>query len=166
MADFIDYAYRAMDFYPLTYKLNDMVANFTYEKKLDIFYFLSNEIKKNSSIRDYIQKEAHIKASLITYLCQNNYYEVLSVVETNKGYADIILNPIHEEISYGAIIELKYLSKKEYNEDSLKQKVNEAKEQLTKYDISKNTHILKEDIKFLKIVLVYRVWELMYCEEL
>ncbi|MCK4441528.1 MAG: PD-(D/E)XK nuclease domain-containing protein, partial [Sulfurovaceae bacterium] len=115
VADFIDYAYKAMDFYPPIYKLNEMIADFATDKKLDAFHFLNDEIKKNSSIRDYISKEAHVKASLITYLCQNAYYEVKSEVEANKGYIDILMNPARDEIDYGAIIELKYIPKSEYS---------------------------------------------------
>ena len=163
MADFIEYAYRAIDFYPPTYKLNDLVADFAYDKRLDMFFFLNGEIKQNSSIRDYIKGESHIKASLITYLCQNNYYEVRSEVEANKGFIDILLNPIQDEISYGAIIELKYLSKKEYNKKRLKEKIKEAKEQLEQYEVEGKS--LKDGVEFVKVVLVYRAWELVYCKE-
>jgi hypothetical protein len=165
MADFISYAYKAMDFYPPIYKLNELIADFALEKKLDAFYFLNKEIEKNSSIRDYIRGEAHIKASLITYLCQNAYYEVKSEVEANKGYIDILLNPIRDEMEYGAIIELKYLSKKDYNEENLQKMIADAEEQLDQYVVAINGEDLKKGVKFVKIILVYRRWELIYCEE-
>ncbi len=165
MSDFIDYAYKAMEFYPPIHKLNELVGDFAYEKKLDAFHFLNDEIKKNSSIRDYIAKEAHVKASLITYLCQNAYYEVQSEVEANKGYIDILLNPVRDEILYGAIIELKYISKKEYTETKLQNMIEDAKEQLDQYDVAIRGKKLKKGVSFVKIILVYRGWELVYCKE-
>ena len=165
MADFIDYAYKAMEFYPPVYKLNELVADFATDKKFDMFYFLHHEIKKNSSIRDYISQEAHVKASLITYFCQNNYYEVRSEVEANKGYIDILLNPIQDEMSYGAIIEVKYLTKKEYSDDTLKEKIQEAKNQLDQYDVEIRGKNLKKGVEFIKVILVYKTWELVHCEE-
>ena len=165
VADFIDYAYKAMEFHPPIHKLNDLISDFAYEKKLDAFHFLNDEIKKNSSIRDYISKEAHVKASLITYLCQNSYYEVKSEVEANKGYIDILMNPARDEIDYGAIIELKYIPKSKYSKKKLQDMIKDAKEQLDQYSVEINGKNLKDGVEFVKIILVYRSWELVYCEE-
>jgi len=87
---------------------------------------------------------------------------VRSEFEINKGYSDITLNPIKKEIPYGAIIELKYIPKGKYSERLKNQKIEEAKKQLIQYDPKTVNSLAK--VEFVKIVLVYMGWELVYCE--
>lgn len=163
LADFIEHAYKDMDFNLIQHKLNKYMMQFAINKDLEIFHYLNEQIKQHSSIRDFISKEAHSKASLITYLTLNSQYEVFSELEVTKGYVDLVLNPILPEIPYGAVLEIKYISKDSYTEDKLKQVVEGAKEQIARYDIE--TIKSFKETKFIKVILVYRAWELIYCEE-
>jgi len=85
-------------------------------------------------------------------LYENDLY---SEREFNKGFADILLEPAKDEIPFGIMIELKYL-KKEDSDIVLEQKKEDAKAQLIKYD--------KGD-KYLKIIIIFRRWEMVFCEE-
>jgi len=57
----------------------------------------------------------------------------------------------------------KQISKKEYNKKRLKEKIKEAKEQIEQYKVECKS--LKDGVEFVKVVLVYKAWELVYCEE-
>ena len=43
--------------------------------------------------------------------------------------------------------------------------IADAEEQLDQYVVAINGGDLKKGVKFVKIILVYRRWELIYCEE-
>jgi len=162
VADFIYSAYKDIDFTIKLQKFNNHILDFAYEKDLELFRYLNEEVKAQSCIRDYIDGENFIKGFLIAYLSLNPYYEVRSEFEINKGYSDITLNPIKKEIPYGAIIELKYIPKGKYSERLKNQKIEEAKKQLIQYDPKTVNSLAK--VEFVKIVLVYMGWELVYCE--
>jgi len=162
-AEFIQSAYRDISFNPFIEKFNHYLEDFGFDKDLKVFHYLADEVKANSVIRDYIDGENFIKGFLIAYFSLNPYYEVISELELNKGFADITLNPSKAEIPYGALIELKYIPRSKYTEKLKLQKIQEAKEQLKTYDIKTVKQL--RDKPFVKIVLVYNGWEMVVCEE-
>ena len=162
-AEFIQSAYRDISFNPFIEKFNHYLEDFGFDKDLKVFHYLADEVKANSVIRDYIDGENFIKGFLIAYFSLNPYYEVISELELNKGFADITLNPSKAEIPYGALIELKYIPRSKYTEQLKLQKIQEAKEQLKTYDIKTVKQL--RDKPFVKIVLVYNGWEMVVCEE-
>jgi len=167
LAEFIEYAYKDISFNLPLQKFNTQLKKFAINKQLDLFYYLNEQVSQNSKIRDYIDGEGYIKGFLAAYLSLNPYYEVETEVEKNKGYADIILTPVKAEVPYGAIIELKYLSKTEYSEEKLQEKIDQATEQLKQYsklDTEKTNSNNKQ--KYIKLILVYKAWELVFCEEI
>jgi hypothetical protein len=159
LSEFIHYGYSSLDDYKIsTEKTNEHLSNLAINKDLTVFEYIANAIKKSSSIRDFIDGENFVKAYMLCYLNLNNFYALKSEVEINKGYADIILEPIKEEVPYGVIIELKYISRTQKNyEEVLKNKIQEAKEQLIQYDLGE---------KYIKIILVFKGWEMVHCEEI
>ena len=162
-AEFIQSAYRDISFNPFIEKFNHYLEDFGFDKDLKVFHYLADEVKANSVIRDYIDGENFIKGFLIAYFSLNPYYEVISELELNKGFADITLNPSKAEIPYGALIELKYIPRSKYTEQLKLQKIQEAKEQLKTYDIKTVKQL--RDKPFAKIVLVYNGWEMVVCQE-
>lgn len=94
----------------------------------------------------------------------NPYYEVQTEVEVTKGFVDILLNPSMAEIPYGGVIELKYIPRSKYTEKLRDEKIEEAIAQLNRYDVTTVSSL--RDKPFVKIVLVYSGWELVYCEEI
>jgi len=163
VADFITSAYKDIKFEPRVDKFNEHLANFALTKDLELFRYLNTQAKEQSVIRDYIDGENFIKGFLVAYLSLNPIYEVYTEKEMNKGFADITLNPISDEVPFGAIIELKYISKNSYTERKKEKLIEEAKKQLEQYDPKTIAHL--RDKPFAKVVLVYSGWELVYCEE-
>ena len=158
LAEFIHYAYKDFEDYNMKVeRLNVYLSDLAIKKDLRVFHYMGEVIKNSTSIRDYIDGENFVKAYLLAYLNLNSFYELKSEVESNKGYIDILLDPIKEEVPFGVIIELKYIKRSETNYDViLKSRIVEAKKQLNQYDLGK---------RYLKIVLVFYGWELVYCEE-
>jgi hypothetical protein len=157
LSEFIHYGYSSLDDYNIsTEKINEHLSQLAINKDLSVFEYIANAIKESSSIRDFIDGENFVKAYMLCYLNLNNFYALKSEVEINKGYADIILEPIKEEVPYGVIIELKYISRIQKNyEEVLKNKIQEAKGQLIQYDLGE---------KYIKIILVFKGWEMVHCE--
>jgi hypothetical protein len=157
LAEFIHYAYRDFDDYSMKVDLvNEYLMNLGYDKDLKVFYYLNEVLKESSSVRDYIDGENFIKAYLISYLSLNNFYMLQSEKEINKGYADLILEPVKPEVPFGVILEIKYIKKNEFSDKLLQEKITQAKAQLAQYDLGKD---------YIKIALIYHSWELVFCEE-
>jgi hypothetical protein len=156
LAEFIHYAYRDFSDYSMKVDLvNEYLMNLGYDKDLKVFYYLNEVLKESSSVRDYIDGENFIKAYLISYLSLNNFYMLQSEKEINKGYADLVLEPVKPEVPYGIILEIKYIKKNEFSDKLLQEKITQAKVQLKQYDLGKD---------YIKITLVYHSWELVHCE--
>jgi Protein of unknown function (DUF1703). len=68
-------------------------------------------------------------------------------------------------LEYSYLIELKYISRSEYSEDILQEKIKKAQEQLDKYAASDRVKNSVGSTQLKRIVLVYKGWELDYCEE-
>ena len=158
LSEFIDYAYKDFSDHNMKVEtLNNSLLDLAYEKDLTAFKYMAQVIKESSSIRDYIDGENFVKAYLMAYLNLNTFYELKSEVESNKGYIDILLDPILDEVPYGVIIELKYIKRTEFNENVLEKQILQAKKQLQQYDMGE---------RYIKVVLVFNGWEMVFCEEL
>jgi len=164
MGEFLYKGLKSVDFNFYIHKFNEYMLDFAYEKRLEAFYYLAEEIKKNSSIRDYFTGEGFLKGFMVSTLVLCPYYEVLTEQEVTKGYVDIVLNPIREEVPYGGIIELKYIPRKRKWKELLGKAVEEGKRQLRKYNPLEAKHLL--DKEFIKVLIVYRGWEMVYCEKI
>ncbi len=163
VADFIYSAYKDINFHPRLDTFNNYLAQFAINKDLKVFHYLNEQVKAQSSIRDYIDGENFVKGFLVAYLSLNPYYEVKTEFEVTKGFVDILLNPSKPEIPYGGMIELKYIPKSKFTEKLKKEKIKDALEQLDRYDIKTVKHL--RDKPFVRIILVYCGWEMVYCEE-
>lgn len=137
----------------------------------DVFLFLSEAVKEQSRIRDYISGEAMIKGFLLAYLNITNNYMISSEKELNKGYADLWLEPVfttHAKANYSYLIELKY-NKRNKPEEIKKYIPDLVKEAETQLNLYENDPIITEEKKTTtvkKIVLVYNAWELVFMEEI
>jgi len=163
VADFIHSAYKDINFHPRLDTFNEHLLDFGYEKDLRVFHYLNEQVKAGSTVRDYIDGENFVKGFLVAYLSLNPYYEVKTEFEVTKGFVDILLNPSKDEIPYGGIIELKYIPKSKYTEKLKEEKIVEATEQLNRYDITTVKHLREKP--FVRIVLIYCGWEMVYCQE-
>jgi len=132
------------------------------------FQFLSEQINQQTAIRDYLNGEKVIQGFLLAYLNVTDYYITQSESDMNKGFSDIFMEPFlskFPDLHYSYLIELKYISRNDYSEKKQHEKINDAKKQLNQY--SKSDRFIKSigNTKLKKIILVYKGWELVYCED-
>ncbi len=108
-----------------------------------------SEVLKKLDNRDFIKiDEKGIKIIYFTMLLNNEYYNVYSEYVSNNGYIDIYLEKKNPNIPNNIMIELKYIKKKDYSEELLKEKIEEGKSQLESY--SKDER-LGDPLKYLVV---------------
>ncbi len=158
MAEYIQQALKEEEIFKIDLNaFQNTIQEFAYDGSLNIFKFLSNEIEKNSKVRDYIEGENFIKGFLVAYLSLSPFYAVLTEVERNKGFVDILLRKapnIEDDIAEG-VIELKYIPRSKFTQTLLNQKIEDAKEQLEQYKIQSNE---------IGVIVVFSGWEMVYCQ--
>jgi len=131
------------------------------------FQFLSEQIEKQTAIRDYLNGEKVIQGFLLAYLNVVDFYITQSESEMNKGYSDIYMEPFlskFPDLEYSYLIELKYITRSEYCDDLLQEKIKKAQEQLDQYAASDRVKCSIGSTQLKKIILVYKGWELVYYE--
>jgi hypothetical protein len=131
------------------------------------FQFLSEQIEKQIAIRDYLNGEKVIQGFLLAYLNVVDFYITQSESEMNKGYSDIYMEPFlskFPDLEYSYLIELKYITRSEYCDDLLQEKIKKAQEQLDQYAASDRVKCSIGSTQLKKIILVYKGWELVYYE--
>ena len=134
--------------------IKDIAKNGSNLKLVEIVEKTLNKL----SNRDYITfNEKYVKLIFLTYCYLSKIYLVKSEYEVEDGYIDIaLLKQVNMEPKYFGIMELKYISKSKYEErgeEIVKEKLNEAKEQLKKYDKSEELKNMK-NLKKWAIVFV------------
>lgn len=160
-------AYADVDIFRVDlWKLANMLGDMAYDGVWEpVFDFLADEVKNQTSVRDYLAGEKVIQGFLLAYLNLTDYFLPGTEMEMSKGFADIFLEPFwarFPDMGYGYVIELKYIKRGELTQDILEKKIAEAGEQLDKY--AQDDHIVKamSKGKLKKIVLVYHGWEMVY----
>lgn len=151
-----------VDLWKLANTLGDMAYDGVWEP---VFDFLADEVKNQTSVRDYLAGKKVIQGFLLAYLNLTDYFLPKTEMEMSKGFADIFLEPFwarFPDMGYGYVIELKYIKRGELTQDILEKKIAEAREQLDKY--AQDDHVVKAMSrgKLKKIVLVYHGWEMIY----
>ena len=134
--------------------IKDIAKNGSNLKLVEIVEKTLNKL----SNRDYITfNEKYVKLIFLTYCYLSKIYLVKSEYEVEDGYIDIaLLKQVNMEPKYFGIMELKYISKSKYDEkgeEIVKEKLNEAEEQLKKYDMSEELKNMK-NLKKWAIVFV------------
>ena len=146
-----------------TAELNKEAKEFALKGDINLFSYLAKKIEDSSSIRDYIEKESHIKAMYITYFSLIPYFITRSEAELNKGFADLFITPFNPYVKYFAIVELKYIKRDtKLTKELIQEKLQDAKEQLDKYEDDElvSTYTNK-GILLKKVTLVFYGWELV-----
>ena len=147
--------------------LTDLYRDLALTGNIEVFRFFASEIKRNTSIRDYITGEVMIKAMYISYLSFTNYYVIKSEAELNKGFTDLFLVPLNPYVKWFALVELKYIERSKTLTSALaEEKLAEAKEQLDQYaqdELVQN--IISQGKKLVKVAMVFHGWEMVKCEK-
>ncbi|BBE31244.1 hypothetical protein OSSY52_13850 [Tepiditoga spiralis] len=127
---------------------------------------LANEIEdvlKKLSDRDFQSfSEKHIKMLLFSYLILTPWAYVKSEYPVEGGYIDLAMFKRYEEVPYNAIIELKYIKKKDYTEKVYQEKIKEAVNQIKRYEKTINKEF---NGPLKKVVMVFVGRELKYLDE-
>ncbi len=135
----------------------------------EVFDFLSEEVKRQTSVRDYLQGEKVIQGFLLAYLNVTDFFLTRSEQEMNKGFADIWLEPFlarFPDMKFGYLIELKYISRGEFSDALLRENIDEARHQLERYSEDERVARIPEHVAVKKLALVFNGWELAHREEI
>jgi hypothetical protein len=174
---YIKNSYKATNTFNIEiYHYSNLIQAMAYEGEWqNVFTFLSEEVKKQTAIRDYINGEAMIKGFLLAYLNITDHYMVISEKEMNKGFADIYLEPFflkYTDMTYSYLIEVKYINRSVKNtkkstkdnpdlSSTIEQLVTEATTQLNSYVKDDYVQKTKKNTELRKLILVYHGWELV-----
>ena len=140
----------------------------------DGLQFLADAYTKISSVRDGIEAERNLQGFFMAYLSLNGYYYTAPELELNHGYCDFFLLPdlTHYPTKHCYIIELKVLSKSEFNamsKDGKHTKAElqwaEAVEQIKRYAEAPRVEALRQGTTLHKIIMQFEGWELKRMEE-
>ena len=125
------------------------------------------DYKENSSVRSMIEGERNIQGFFQAYLSINAYYLTAPEVELNHGFCDLFLMPDlqrYPDVSHSYILELKYLSAKDY-ETKGEAQWQEAVEQIHRYAEGSRVQLMCRGTQLHKIVMQFCGWELARMEE-
>ena len=129
-------------------KLEDSYEEILFESKINKISLYVSEILKLSDNRIFMKFDekyiALIYYTLLRHPAINTYLEY----PCKNGYIDIMLFKNNNLMKNNIMIELKYIKKKDYSEELLKEKINEGKSQLESY--SKDER-LKNPMKYLVV---------------
>jgi hypothetical protein len=133
-----------------------------------VFEFLAEEIEKQAAVRDYLGGEKMVQGFLLAYLNVTNYFLTWSERELGGGFADLYLEPFlarYPEMPYGYLIELKYIPKSVYSPARQAEQIEQARVQLQHYAGDARVEAVASTVTLKKLILVYKGWELVHCED-
>jgi len=152
------------------WRLASLIKRMAYQGEWQpVFEFLAREIEQQTAIRDYLSGEKVIQTFLLAYLNVADYFMTRTEHEMGKGFVDLYLEPFlfkHERLKFGYLIELKYLTRSEFNETLLQEKIQEGQAQLQQYRQDPRLQAIANAIQLKSIVMVYAGWELKVMQEI
>ncbi len=144
--------------------IDDMALNGCWQPLIE---YLVERIDASSGLRDFITGEKVIQTFLNVYLGLSNLYSIYSEKESNKGFADLLLEPRlleYPAIKYAYLIELKYIkatAEKTENTrlldvtDKIKTLREEAENQLNHYAVDEKLQRTLGHTTLIKLVLIF-----------
>ena len=132
-----------------------------------VFEYFAEEVRAQTSIRDYLEGEKAVQTLHLVYMNLTNYFVIYPEQELNKGYGDLWMSPNflnHPEMQYSYVVEFKYV-KHDAGEAEVAAKLEEAREQLRQYAGDGRHAQAKGHTTLRYIAVVYRAWELAALEE-
>lgn len=149
-------------------KLVDRMKRMAYKGEWENYFrYIADRLNNQSSIRDFIEGEAYVKTFILAYMGLTHYYIARPEYESNKGYADIFLQPRLlqlPDMAYSYCIEVKY-AKRDATDTEIDQLLANAKMQLRQYSASEWIRQDKGNTQLKSIALVFRGWQLVKAEE-
>ena len=135
--------------------VRDAIKEMAQLGKIDVLTNYVSKILKKSDNRIFMKfDEKYIQAIYFTLLISNRLFNSYNEYPCINGYIDLMLFSNNELCKYDIMIELKYISIKEYrrNRKLLNKKREEAIEQLNKYSLDER--ISKENLRKYIVVFV------------
>ncbi len=158
-----------------TMSLADMGEKMAYDGDWNPFFnYFSEQIYKQTSVRDFMDGEKTVQMFHLVYLNMLNYYVVHSEAEMGKGFVDLWLQPnfiVRPNMKHSYIVELKYVPRAQESEaknpeSALIQKLNdEADAQLRHYATEPRIVASVGKTKLHLLRVIYCGWEMVSCEE-
>ncbi len=155
----------SVDLWRFANLIRDMAYNGDWKP---VFRFLADEVKRQTSIRDYLTGEKVIQTFLLAYLNVADYYIARTEEEMEKGFVDLHLEPFlakYPDLKYGWLIELKYIKRGDISKESVNESLAAAKRQLTKYAGDERVIRRGKGTTLKCLALVFSGWELKAAEE-
>ena len=162
-----------------TNQLTDYYYDMAYDGKWqEGLQFLADAYAKVSSVRDGIEAERNLQGFFMAYLNLNDYYYTAPELELSHGYCDFFLLPdlTHYATKHSYILELKVLSKKEWNETisdangntitKAEKQWQEAVDQIQRYAQAPRVEALRQGTTLHKIIMQFEGWEIKRIEEI
>ena len=165
MYSYIRDGYEDVDVFNVdVWQLSGLVREMAYQGEWRaVFEFLATEVEKQTSIRDYLTGEKVVQTFLLAYLSVTDFYVIRTEEEMGKGFVDLYMEPFfgkYADLKYSYLIELKYITRSEFTDDLLQEKLAKAKTQLQQY--ASDTRVIKrsQGSQLIKLALVFSGWEL------
>ncbi len=171
MYEYIREGYEDVGVFRLDFwHFGNLIRNLAYDGDWEpVFRFLSNEIEKQTSIRDYLTGEKVIQTFLLAYLNVSDYFIVRSEEEMGKGFADLYMEPFlakYPDVAHSCLIELKYIPRGEFSEEKMEKKLAEARKQLAEYSRDERLAKRGRGTNTKLIAMVFAGWELKEMREI
>lgn len=149
--------------------LKDLIDDLAYDGQWKPFFeSIALAYRENSSVRDAMEGERNLQGFLKAYLALASYYLVEPELEMNYGYCDFFLLPDkkrYPDIGHSYILELKYAGRTT-TDTELETQAEEGRRQLLQYSKDKIALQLAQDTTLHLILLQFRGWDLVKCEEI
>ena len=149
--------------------LNVMLTDLAYDGQWKPFFeSIALAYRENSSVRDAMEGERNLQGFLKAYLALASYYLVEPELEMNYGYCDFFLLPDkkrYPDIGHSYILELKYAGRTT-TDTELETQAEEGRRQLLQYSKDKIALQLAQDTTLHLILLQFRGYDLVKCEEI
>ena len=166
---YIEQGYKDAEVFEIkTYHLRQLMSSMAYDGEWrPVFEYFAEEVRNQTSIRDYIEGEKAIQTLHLVYMNLTSYFVIFPEQEMGKGFSDLWMSPNflhHPEMQYCYVVEFKYL-KHEATDAEVAAKLEEAREQLRQYATDAKYASAKGHTTLCRIAVVYRAWELAALEE-
>lgn len=139
------------------YALQNHLKDFANNGSLEIFKYISNEIK-NSYLNDYTFNRDNIKAIYRTFLGLSDLYLIKTPKELNKEkFSDVFLKPFNDKVLYFGIVNIIHIPKQDkLDKTKIDLIITEETEMLNLIEYDEDIKFfLNQGKQFLKINLVF-----------
>jgi len=165
MYSYLREGYRDVNVFSVDFsRFANLIRNMAYDGDWKpVFQFLADEVKKQTSIRDYLTGEKVIQTFLLAYLNVTDYYLTRTEAEMGKGFADIYMEPFsakYPDVNYSYLIELKYLARTDFSENKQHALLADAKKQLRKYAADERIIKRSKGTSLKCLAMIFSGWEM------